>query len=149
MGKPQDLPAGRLQLQIGVGLALFTYVLALALPIGLFRALLIGVIDLGCTGLLSYIALVLVGKTQRFEQAYGGLCGSSAFINLATIPMLNAWNSPVTDSALKNLADFVLFVWVISLLGFIIRHTFEIRIAMSVLISFVYLCQCSHSHKCS
>jgi len=136
MGKPQDLPAGVEQVKVGVGLAMVTYILALAAPYGLARSLFQAVIDLGLTALILYIALMAVGRRARFEQAYGGLCGASAFINLAAVPLYLTRGDGATS--FSPLADFVLLVWGLSLLGHIIRHTFEISMLLSTVISFVF-----------
>lgn len=140
MGKPQDLPAGDAQMRTGIGLAALTYILALLVPYGFGRALLQASIDLISTGLVLYVALVLVGHRGRFEQAFGGLCGASAFINLAALPLYNLRPDDVEASGatLTVLADFILLVWGLSLLAHVIRHTFEVRMVVSVLISFVY-----------
>ena len=140
MGKPQDLPAGRQQMKIGVALALITYVIALAVPYGISRAVVQAVIDLGCTAFVLHIALLLMGWKPRFEQAFGGLCGASAFINLAALPLytLRPSGPDSQGSSIGLLADFVLLVWGLSLLGHVIRHTFEVSMVFSVVISFVY-----------
>ena len=142
MGKPQDLPGGKEQLKIGVLMALVTYVMALAVPYGIFRALLQAAIDLGCTALALHVALSVMGKKPRFDQAFGGLCGASAFINLAAVPLYSlrpqASAVQAASSSLSVLADFVLLVWGLSLLAHVIRHTFEVSMVISVVISFVY-----------
>lgn len=140
MGKPQDLPAGVAQMRIGIGLSALTYILALLVPYGLGRAVLQASIDLISTGLVLFIALLAVGHRARFEQAFGGLCGASAFINLAALPLYNLRPASVDASgtSLTVLADFVLLVWGLSLLAHVVRHTFEVRMVVSVLISFVY-----------
>ncbi len=140
MGKPQDLPAGNEQMKIGVALALVTYVMALAVPYGLSRAILQAAIDLGCTALILLVALNLVGFRHRFEQAFGGLCGASAFINMAAVPLYNLRPSGLesSGSSIGFFADFLLLVWGLSLLGHVIRHTFELGLVHSIVISFVY-----------
>ncbi|MFK7858953.1 MAG: hypothetical protein AB8B64_09035 [Granulosicoccus sp.] len=140
MGKPQDLPGGKEQAKIGVALALITYVMALAVPYGIPRALLQAFIDLACTALALHIALSAMGYKARFNQAFGGLCGASAFINLAAVPLyiLRPAGSASQGSSLIVLADFVLLVWGLSLLGHVIRHTFEVSMVVSIGISFVY-----------
>ncbi len=140
MGKPQDLPAGNEQMKIGVTLALVTYVMALAVPYGFTRAILQAVIDLGCTALIMFVALNLTGLRNRFEQAFGGLCGASAFINLSAVPLYNLRPSGVDaqTSSLSFFGDFVLLVWGLSLLGHVIRHTFELSMVFSIFLSFVY-----------
>lgn len=139
MGKPQELPAGNNQMFTGVCLAVTTYVLALSIPYGVGRAFLTALLDLGLTAALMMGALILLGHKARFEQAFGGLCGSSAFINLAAIPIYSLRNTDGVATSPANLADFVLLVWGITLLGHIVRHTFDLRIATSVLIAFAYL----------
>ncbi|MGQ7845449.1 hypothetical protein ACUNV4_13280 [Granulosicoccus sp. 3-233] len=139
MGKPQDLPPGREQMQIGTGLALVSYVMAVAVPFGVERAFLQAVIDLGCTGVAIWIALSIVGRTARFEQAFGGLCGASTFINLAALPLF-ALRPDATGAAMatSTVADFVLLVWGLSLMAHVIRHTFEVRMFVSVVMSVAF-----------
>lgn len=140
MGKPQDLPAGQEQLRIGIVLALLTYVIALAVPFGVGRAILQAAIDLGTTGVTMWIALTVTGRASRFEQAFGGLCGASAFVNLAATPLYltRPDGGAGGGSSLGALPDFVLLVWGLSLLAHVIRHTFEVKMAISVFISFIY-----------
>ncbi|MBX2878579.1 MAG: hypothetical protein KTR32_01545 [Granulosicoccus sp.] len=141
MGKPQDLPGGDHQMKIGIGLALLTYIMALAVPYGLGQAFLQAVIDLLFTGAIFLIALILMGRRSRFEQAFGGFCGASAFINLAALPLFNLRPERVDTAGftLTDLADLVLLVWGISLLAHVIKHTFEVNRVLSVVISFLYL----------
>ena len=140
MGKPQDLPAGREQMKIGIALAFVTYVLALAVPYGIFRAIFQALIDLACTAMIMHVALTVMGLRPRFEQAFGGLCGASAFINLAALPLyaLRPAGLASQTASAGGLADFVLLVWGLSLLGHVVRHTFEINMVVSILVSFVY-----------
>ena len=140
MGKPQDLPVGGAQMRIGIALALITYVMALAVPYGVGRALMQALVDLGCSALVMWMALNLVGRKERFEQAFGGLCGASTFINLAALPLysMRPEVSDASDASVAGLPDFILFVWGISLLAHVVRYTFNVKIAISVLISFIY-----------
>jgi len=140
MSKPQDLPAGNAQMKIGIVLAFVTYVMALSIPFGIIKAVLQAALDLLGTAILLWIALQQTGKIARFEQAFGGLCGASAFINLAGLPIY-ALGIPVEASseASGGIAQFVLLVWGLSLLAHIIRHTFEVKMFSSVFIAFVYV----------
>lgn len=138
MGRPQDLPAGVAQMQVGLTLALLTYVLALLDAYGIGQSLLRASVDIGCSALVLYVALQLVNRTERFEQAFGGLCGASAFINAAAIPVY--LNRPAVEaSASGALAEFVLLVWSLSLLAHVVRHTFEVKLVHSVVIAFFYV----------
>ena len=140
MGKPQDLPGGKEQMKVGVVLALVTYIMALAVPYGIGRAFMQAIVDLSCTALILHLALSLMGFKNRFDQAYGGLCGASAFINLAALPLytLRPYGPETQVSSISMLADFVLLVWGLSLLGHVIRHTFEVSMVISIIVSFVY-----------
>ncbi|WP_157736460.1 hypothetical protein [Granulosicoccus antarcticus] len=140
MGKPQDLPKGRGQLKIGIALAVVSYVMALAVPFGVERAFLQSLIDIGCTGLVIWLALSIVGHPGRFEQAFGGLSGASLFINMAAVPLfaLRPASLEPGGGAVGTLADFVLLVWGLSLMAHVIRHTFEVRMFVSVVMSLAY-----------
>lgn len=139
MGKPQDLPGGRTQMQIGVALALVSYVMAVAVPFGVERAFLQAIIDLACTGVVLWVALGIVGHPARFEQAFGGLCGASTFINLAALPLFALRPDPGPDAMVTStVADFVLLVWGLSLMAHVIRHTFGVRMFVSVVMSLAF-----------
>lgn len=139
MGKPQDLPGGRAQLHLGIAASLVTYVLAVSIPFGVERAFLQALVDLGCTGLAMRMALGLLGHPARFEQAFGGLCGASMFINLAAVPLFALRPTVAAgEPSMGLLADFVLLVWGLSLMAHVIRHTFEVRMFTSVMLSVAF-----------
>ena len=140
MGKPQDLPSGRAQLKVGMALAVVSYVMALSVPFGVERAFLNSLTALGCTGLALWAALSMVGHPGRFEQAFGGLCGASMVINMAAVPLFALRPAPLEPGTgtVGVLADFVLLVWSLSLMAHVIRHTFEVRMFFSVVMSVVY-----------
>ena len=141
MGKPQDLPGGNAQMKTGIALAFVSYVMAVAVPYGVALAAMQALLDLAGTGFIVWLALRQTGHLARFAQAFGGLCGASAFINLASLPIYMFRGPPsATDAADSGvLAEFVLLVWGLSLLAHVIRHTFEVRMTISVLIAFVYV----------
>lgn len=139
-GRPQDLPGGAAQMQIGIALAATTYLVALSGTSGLGRAVMHVVIDLGGTALALRIALAVVGHPGRFEQAFGGLCGASAFVNTAAVPvyMQTPPDGTVEISAGGALAGFALLVWSLSVLAHVLRHTFELRLGTSIGVAFVW-----------
>lgn len=125
-------------MRVGITLAFVTYVMALALPFGLFKATLQALIDLLGTALILWFALRQVNRLPRMQQAFGGLCGASALINLASIPIVMYRQSP-GELLMGGLAEFVLLVWGLSLLAHVIRHTFEIKMIVSIFIAYVYV----------
>ena len=140
-GRPQDLPGGAAQMRVGLALAAVTYLLAMATPVGLGRAGVHLLLDLGCTALALRTALAFVGRPGRFEQAFGGLCGASAVVNTAAVPVYASHpafaGAEASDATL--IAGFALLVWSLSVLAHVLRHTFEIRLATSVGAAFVWV----------
>jgi len=141
MGRPQDLPVGVNQMKIGIFFALLTYTLALASLYDIGRALAHAVVDIGFTAVVLYAALAMTGRLERFQQSFGGYCGSSAVINAAAIPLYLSLSASGANAnvGLAGSAQFLLIVWGLSLLALIIRHTFEVGIASSVLLAFCWI----------
>ncbi len=146
MGKPQDVPAGILPLRIGFVCAFVTYVLALVSLTGMQTAVLTAVVDLVLLGVLIHTALKWFGRAERFAQAYAAFCGASMFVNLAAMPIYLSFSAgfdpatvPAESRTLFDIANFVLMVWTIALLGHIVRHTFEVGMPVSILIAYSYV----------
>lgn len=146
MGKPQDVPAGITPLHIGLVAAFVTYVLALVSITGMPTAVLTAVVDLVLLGLLLHAALRWFGRTERFVQAYAAFCGASVFVNLTAIPIYLSFSAGLDPASVSpesrtlfDLANFVLMVWTIALLGHIVRHTFEVGMPISILIAYAYV----------
>jgi len=137
MGKPQDLPAGTGQLHIAIVLSIVTYVLALASSRGVGVALLQACIEIGLSGLFLWVGLSLVNRTARFAQAFGGLCGAYAMLQIVAIPILMTGN--VNElTPMVAFPRFFLLVWNLSIVGYVVRHTFEIGIFASIGVAFVF-----------
>lgn len=146
MGKPQDVPAGIKPLRIGVICAFVTYVLALVSLTGVPKAVLTASVDLALLGLSIHFALKWVGRSERFVQAFAAFCGASMFVNLAAMPIYLSFSAgvdpatvPAESRAMFDMANFVLMVWTIALLGHIVRHTFEIGMPVSILVAYAYV----------
>lgn len=141
MGKPQDLPGGRSQLVVGVASALATYLMVAGIQGEPGSAVGRALIDLVFSALVFYVALRLVNHPGRFEQAFGGLCGAGAVLNLFALPLY--MTRPLEDaqapSGLAIFAHFLLLVWSLSLFAHVVRHTFEIGKPLSALLAFIYL----------
>ena len=140
MGKPQDLPAGARQMQTGVAAGFLTYVLAVSVLHDIGHAIAHALVDLIWSGVFLYIGVRVVNHPGRFEQAFGGLCGAGAVLNLTALPIL--LNQPLSGaqppSGLAIFANFLLLVWSLSLLAHVLRHTFEIGILVSIVLAFGY-----------
>ncbi len=140
MGNPQDLPPGARQLQVGVLLNFVTYIAALSSVAGVGPAIAHATIDLACTALFIYTALYFFKRSARFAQSFGGLCGASAILNVVAIPIFLS-RTPTTGgqpSALEAFSQLLLLVWGLSLLAHVLRHTFQVRVSVSVLVAVAY-----------
>lgn len=134
---PQAIPPGRRPFELGVFAALATYVFALALDFGIAYATLRAVVDIGLTAALFWVGLVLFGKDARFQQAFGAYCGAVSFANLAAVLVYGG--APNAESVGFTLAEFVLLVWNLALLGHIVRHSFELPMWVSTVVALVYV----------
>ncbi len=133
---PQDVPAGERTFVVGVTAALLTYVGALALDFGVGYASVRAVVDLGLSGAMWWACLRLLGREARFQQSFGAYCGAVSFANLAALVVFQGGMAGTSTFAL---ADFVLLVWNLALLGFVIRHTLEVRMWVSIVSALVYV----------
>ena len=137
MAKPQDLPAGEHQLLTGVVLSAVTYVLAVASFDGISNAIVQASIEIGLTGLLFWVGLSIVNRTARFAQAFGGLCGANAMLQIVAIPIFMSGNG-AEFTAVDAFSQFFLIVWSLSLMGHVFRHTFETSIPVSIAVAFIF-----------
>lgn len=140
MGKPQDLPPGSNQLYVAIMLNFITYVLALFSHVGIGKAALHALLDISITSLILYLALMFTSQLSRLQQALGSICGAGAVLNFAGIPMLQLTQTPVGQEPgkLAVLSHFVLLVWSLSLVGHVLRHTFNIRMSTSIVAAVIY-----------
>lgn len=134
-GKPYDLPGDSETLRIAAILAFLSYVLAASGAYGLVTAFFHALVDITLSGLVLYVALSLAGKTARFAQSFAAYCGASSMINLAQVPVIYTSNSGQEVS----IVHFVFLVWSISVLGHVIRHTFDTNIPISIVASMSYV----------
>jgi len=140
MGRPQDLPPGDNQLYVAIMLNFLTYVMALVSFVGIGTAAMHAMLDIVITGLVLYLALLFTSQLARFQQALGAICGAGAVLNFAGIPMLQLAQTPEGQETGKIalLSHFVLLVWSLSLVGHVLRHTFNIRMSTSIVAAVLY-----------
>ena len=140
MGKPQDLPPGKDQLHIAIVLNLLTYITALVSHVGLGKAAMQAMLEIAISSFVLYMALMITSQLARFQQALGAICGAGAILNIAAIPMLQLTQTPLGQEPgnLAVLSHFVLLVWSLSLIGHVLRHTFNIRMSLSIVAAVLY-----------
>ncbi|PID62042.1 MAG: hypothetical protein CSB44_04695 [Gammaproteobacteria bacterium] len=139
-GKPQDLPGDSRQLRIGVALSFVMYVLLESQVSGLALGVATALLDIGLSALTMWLALVAWNRTERFNQAFGALSGASAVIAVAAAPMFLMLPAVAEEGQRLSPVigySFFLMVWSLSLLGFVIRHTFTVSMPISVIAAVV------------
>ena len=138
MGKPQDLPPGKNQLYVAIMLNFATYIMALVSHVGIGRAAMHASLDIAITSVFLYFALMFTSQLSRLQQALGAICGAGAVLNFAGIPMLTQTPVGEEPGKLAVLSHFVLLVWSLSLVGHVLRHTFNIRMSTSIVAAVIY-----------
>lgn len=139
---PQDLPASRFLLGVAILLGLLTGALLIVDSFGsVFSALLAQILDLLLLMALIRFGLAYRGLAPRFLQVATALFGSSALINLVTMPVqLLIGEDPSASLAgeLGVLLYLFLLVWALVVIGHILRHAFDIRFGGGILIALAY-----------
>jgi hypothetical protein len=138
---PQDLPASDATLLASTLAYALTSLLAV-LPIYPVSWGVIAVgLDLAMLFALIHAALYWTRRSARFHQTFTAVCGTGAIFALLSWPLYQimaerAQAHPLASaSALMLLA---LFVWVLVVLGHILRHAFDIRLAAAIALAVAY-----------
>jgi len=144
--KPYEIPGDQATLRLAIVASFVTHVVAIwgiyDSPMVIGQALL----DLALSGSVLFVALSMVGKSARFNQAFASLCGANTVINLASMPVIftrlaselpsgvNGDSPPVID-----LVGFFFLVWSISVIAHVIRFSFDTNIPVSIVASVGYI----------
>ena len=142
-GKPYEVPGDHATLRLAILLSFLTHVIAIW---GIYTPGAVvaqAVLELVMTGSALYLGLSVFGKSERFVQSYAALCGASAILNLAFIPViyasLESQAANTEPSAIISFATFFFLVWSISIVARVVRFSFDTNIPISILVSLGYL----------
>ena len=142
-GKPYEVPGDHATLRLAILLSFITHVIAIW---GIYTPGAVvaqAVLELVMTGSALYLGLSVFGKSERFVQSYAALCGASAILNLAFIPViyasLESQAANTEPSAIISFATFFFLVWSISIVARVVRFSFDTNIPISILVSLGYL----------
>lgn len=134
--RPQDVTAGRSALIVAIAVNLVTYVLAVSSTRAVPSSLMLALADLAVSGLCLYVAVSVVNKNARFEQAFTALCGGTAVLNLVAIPAL--WLGASSESTIIALFNIVIIFWGLAIIAHVLRHTLEVSQLFSVALAMVF-----------
>jgi len=137
---PQDLPFSRFLLGITVG-AYFLVGLGISLADqGMGLALLSAAVDTGLMIGLAYLGLWIRDFTPRFVQTVTALCGTGVLFELLSWPLVTALQAQGQNaSSLLALMLLALFIWVIAVIGSILRHALELPLWAGIGIALLYV----------
>ena len=139
---PQDLPAARFLLWLTGVTSLITGTLVIVQGLGgLGRALLAQMLDLALMLGLLRALLTVTRRQARFLQTATALLGSGTFLNLVTMPLQLTMGRDASASPFGELAALLyllLIVWALLVMGHILRHALEIRLAAANLAALGY-----------
>jgi hypothetical protein len=86
---------------------------------------------------LLFAALQLQGKANRWRQSYSALLGIGILATLLTM-VYRALALALGTPVLAAMLDLVVFLWLLLVMGHVVRHTFEIPLPFGILIAFAY-----------
>lgn len=139
---PQDLPASRFLLSFGILLSILVSLAALSISrVSAMGYLLGDLLNLLLEAALLYAALSYLRLRARFEQTFVALLGSGVLLQLLSLPALVLIIGAEPGQALREFGLlFLLGVlgWNLAVMGHILRHAFEMRLAAGVLLAVVY-----------
>ena len=133
--KPQDVPASAVVMYVSIAAVVIINLIALIARFGVATGIALVVVDLVLLVGLLHITLRLANKSARFTQTLSALCGTGAWLSLLSLPLVfTADEIGGLEKASPSLAILliVFHVWNITLIGHIVRHSFEVSFALGV-----------------
>ncbi len=137
---PQDLPCSRFLMMLTI-----TAYLLLGLGISLMEqspglALLSAGVDTGLMIGLAYLGLWIKSAVERLMQTITALCGTGAIFDLMSWPLVGLLQQArETDPSSLGLLLILFFIWIIVVIGNILRHALEMPLWLGIGISLLYV----------
>ncbi len=139
--KPQDLPRSRFLLAVTMGATLVTNIPLLIPHLhGVGTVLAASLLDLFLMYIFLRGGLYLMEMEERFLQTAAALYGTGAVLNLPALMLEMMLLGEQIDaiSALGGLLRLALWVWSLAVIGHILRHALNVRLAVGVVIAVIY-----------
>lgn len=133
--KPQDVPASNSVLFAAVAAVAAVNLIALIPRYGVSTGVMLVVFDLLFLVTVLRFALRLANKSARFSQSLAALCGSGAWLSVLSLPLLfTAEQVGGIENASASLILLLIgfHVWNVTVIGHIVRHSFEVSFAAAV-----------------
>jgi len=123
--RPQDLPASPVLLRLLVILAVLVNLTLVGGRGGLWAALGESLAEVALMLAVLYVALDRYGHPGRFTQTASALLGTGVVMGLIALPLSGL------GGGLAALALLALLAWNILVMGHILRHAFDIGLALA------------------
>ena len=136
--KPQDLPDSLFLFQV-----LLVLNLVLNFPLGIAalgspgNALAATLLELALSAALLFAGLQARGMANRWRQSYSALLGVGIVGAVVTL-VYRGLTAALGVPGLSHMFDLALFMWLMLVMGHVIRHTFDIALPFGILIVFAY-----------
>jgi hypothetical protein len=135
---PQDLPDSLFLLQVllvlNLGLSFVLGLQVFASPLDVLGA---SVLELLLSALLLFVGLRLRGTANRWRQSYSALLGIgliASVITLAYRSLADFLGAP----EVAGLLDLLVFLWLLTAMAHVLRHSFDIPLMLALVIVFLY-----------
>ena len=138
---PQDLPASDGVLLGSIAAVVVASLLAVRSLYPLDLALARIGLDLLLQAGFVFAALQWTGHPARFHQTYTALCGTGALLVLLIWPLVDVIEDRGPEATLSGVAVILLFAiygWSVAVIGHILRHALDLRMAPAVLLAVGY-----------
>jgi hypothetical protein len=139
---PQKLPASSALLKMSFAANLLVgALLVVGEQMGPFLAVAESLFELLLMLLVLQGGLRLSGHPERFVQTATAIMGSGALLGLIVLPLLGAGGAAQEDGSgggLIGLLVLLLVIWSMLVLGHILRHAFDLKLAQGTVLGLLY-----------
>ncbi|MEM7208986.1 MAG: hypothetical protein AAF434_14280 [Pseudomonadota bacterium] len=140
--KPQDVTGTPVTAVLTLIAVIVANVSIFSSLLGAVEALQRSILEQVILALALLIGLSMSGHRERFLQLYTALCGAGLVISLVSWPIYQGLESLESIAELGvsgQVAMLSLHVWSIIVMGHILRHGFDTRLSVGIMMSMVYV----------
>lgn len=137
---PQDLPYSQFLMALTIAAYLLLGLGISSMEQSLGLALLSAGVDTGLMIGLAYLGLWIKSAKERLVQTTTALCGTGAIFEFISWPLVGLLQQASDDSPNSlGLLLILFFVWIIAVIGNILRHALEMPLWLGIGISLLYV----------
>ncbi len=145
--KPQDIPVSSSLLAMTIVTYAIVTMFLLLVRETVAQAIMMTLLEVSILFGFIYILLRLVKKPERSLQTLSALYGTGTILSLIVLPLyfiISMYDQqPVNPNVIFSLLQFLLIsltIWNITVMSYIMRHSFEAGVFTSVMLAISYMC---------